>query len=127
MKARVLLVEDHPVLQVELTEMLGTLFEVAAVRATAADAIAWLRANPDGWDVAVVDIFLRQGHGFDVLRQCGGRRDGQSVVMLSNYTREPARSSALNLGADAVFDKGFEMEGFWSWCEQRAGKVASTA
>lgn len=120
MKARLLLVEDNPVLQKELSESLGAMFDVVAVKATSADAVAWLRANPDGWDLAVIDIFLRQGHGFDVLRQCAGRPASRKVVMLSNYTREPARSSALNLGADAVYDKGFEMEAFLAWCETQA-------
>lgn len=120
MKARVLLVEDNPVLQAELAESLGAMFEVVAVQSTAADAVAWLHAQPEGWDIAVIDIFLRQGHGFEVLRKCTARQPWQSVVVLSNYTREPARSSALNLGAAAVFDKGFEMEAFLAWCRAQA-------
>ncbi|HEX2545986.1 MAG TPA: response regulator [Ramlibacter sp.] len=124
MKARVLLVEDNPLLQLELADSLGAMFEVVAIKATADEAIAWLHAQPDGWDLAVVDIFLRQGHGFDVLRQCAGRQPWQSVVMLSNYTREPARSSALNLGAEAVYDKGFEMEAFLAWCQDQAARIA---
>lgn len=119
-KPRLLLVEDNPVLQKELAESLNAMYEVVAVSSTAAEAIAWLQQQPEGWDLAVIDIFLRQGHGFDVLRRCAARRPGQGVVMLSNYTREPARSSALNLGADAVFDKGFEMEAFLAWCGAQA-------
>lgn len=120
MKSRLLLVEDNAVLQRELTESLGGVFDVVEVSATAADAIAWLRAHPQGWDVAVIDIFLRQGHGFDVLRQCAVREPGQRVVVLSNYTREPARSSALKLGADSVYDKTFEMEAFLASCDMHA-------
>lgn len=122
MKPRLLLVEDHPVLQKELMESLGTAFELVAVKDTARDAAGWLQANPRGWDVAVIDIFLRQGHGFDVLRQCTQRSPEQTVIVFSNYTREPARSSALNLGATAVFDKCFEMDAFFAYCDTLASE-----
>jgi len=120
LKSRLLLVEDNAVLQRALTESLSGIFDVVQVSATAADAIAWLEAHPRGWDVAVIDIFLRQGHGFEVLRQCAARQPGQRVVVLSNYTREPARTSALKLGADAVYDKTFEMEAFLASCDVHA-------
>jgi len=119
-RARLLLVEDNPRLQAELTQALGSMFELAAVIATAQEAVAWLDAHPDGWDIAVIDIFLKQGHGFQVLRKCAARKAGQTAVVLSNYTREPARSSALGSGADAVFDKSFEMEQFFAYCSDRA-------
>ena len=123
-RARLLLVEDNPRIQAELTQALGTMFELVSVVATAQDAVAWLEAHPDGWDIAVIDIFLKQGHGFQVLRKCAAREASQTAVVLSNYTREPARSSALNAGADAVFDKSFEMEQFLAYCAARAEKHA---
>jgi DNA-binding response OmpR family regulator len=119
-KARVLLVEDNPAIQAELKQSLDPMYEVAAVIATANEAIEWLQAHPDGWDLAVLDIFLKQGHGFQVLRECAARAEHQCVVVLTNYTREPARSSALERGADAVFDKSFEMEQFLAFCAERA-------
>ena len=88
---RVLLVEDNARLVVELRRtlesMVGT--QVVATAATPSEAGRWLTAHPDGWDLAVVDIFLREGHGFDVLRDCRGRRPGQRAIVLSNYTRDP--------------------------------------
>ena len=126
-RARLLLVEDNPAIQAELREALAGMFAEAAVIATARDAVAWLQAHPDGWDLAVVDIFLKQGHGFEVLRQCAARQPHQDVVVLSNYTREPARSSALQQGAGAVFDKSFEMEQFLAYCAARAQAHHRTA
>lgn len=119
-RARLLLVEDNPRIQAELKQSLGSLFDVVAVIATANEAVQWLHAHPAAWDLAVVDIFLKQGHGFEVLRACADRQAHQAVVVLSNYTREPARSSALQQGASAVFDKSLEMEQFLAWCAQRA-------
>ena len=34
----------------------------------------------------------------------------QKAVVLSNYTRDPVRQYAREAGADAVFDKSFDME-----------------
>lgn len=126
-RARLLLVEDNPRIQAELKASLGVLFDVVAVIATAQEATRWLQAHPGGWDLAVVDIFLKQGHGFEVLRHCAPCGARQRVVVLSNYTREPARSSALAQGAAAVFDKSFEMEQFLAYCAARAEEHAREA
>lgn len=119
-KARLLLVEDNPVLQAALLQSLGPLFDVRAVLDTADAAIAWLDQHPDDWDLAIIDIFLKGGNGFRVLRRCVDRQPWQDALVLSNYTREPARSSAMELGASAVFDKSFEMEEFIAWCAAKA-------
>jgi DNA-binding NarL/FixJ family response regulator len=112
MKMRIILVEDSPVcvqqLQHALAEVQGA--EIVAVASTSAAACKWLAAHPDGWDAAIIDIFLASGHGFEVLRHCRERRDGQLAIVLSNYTRDPVREHARRAGADAVFDKSFEVE-----------------
>ena len=95
--------------------------EIVDVAATAEEARAWLASHPDGWDVAVIDLFLAAGHGFEVLRHCRDRRPGQHAVVLSNYTRDPVREHARLAGADAVFDKSFQLEDLVAWC----GQVAS--
>ena len=115
---RFLLVEDNAlareVLQQWLTLVPGA--EVVHVAATSAAAGDWLARNSTGWDVAVIDLFLADGHGFDVLRHCRDRAPQQRAVLLTNYTRDPVRQSARQAGADAVFDKGGEMKDFIAWC-----------
>jgi DNA-binding NarL/FixJ family response regulator len=115
---RLFLVEDNPRLQHLLRESLGELDGLEIVHAVTSQTAAthWLAEHPDDWDLAVVDIFLAEGHGFEVLRQCRMRRPEQKVVVLTNYTREPVRDSAEKLGADAVFDKSFEWDGFVNYC-----------
>jgi DNA-binding NarL/FixJ family response regulator len=122
----VLLVEDNPLIQAELSNSLRSVaaVEVVHLAGTQTDACGWLEAHPEEWDLAVIDIFLRQGHGFDVLRSCASRKPWQKAVVLSNYTVEPARSSAVRLGADAVFDKCFEMEAFLEYCAAVASSPA---
>jgi DNA-binding response OmpR family regulator len=123
-KPRLLLVEDNPKIQGVLRDVLRPLCTEAAVFRTADEAVEWLRVHPDGWDLAVVDLFLQRGNGFQVLRQCATRGAAQSVVVLSNYTREPARSSALDQGASAVFDKSFEMDQFLAYCDGVASRLS---
>ena len=122
---RIFLVEDNPVAQAHVTEVLGDIagLQFVHVARTAEDARRWLSEHEDGWDVAVIDLFLASGHGFEVLRHCRTRQPGQRAVVLSNYTRDPVREHAHNAGADAVFDKSFELEKLVTWCEQRAAEA----
>lgn len=109
---KVLLVEDNPLVCEQVTRTLQAIpgAQVVIVAATAPQASEWLSAHPDDWDLALVDLFLGKGHGFEVLRRCRARRPEQKAVVLSNYTRDPVRQYAREAGADAVFDKSFDME-----------------
>lgn len=115
---RVLLVEDNARLQEEVRRMIATIphAEVVAVASTQRQAADWLAAHPDGWDLALVDLFLAEGHGFEVLRRCRKVRPHQRAVVFSNYTRDPVRERARDAGADAVFDKSFELDGLLDYC-----------
>jgi two-component system OmpR family response regulator len=44
---------------------------------TEADARAWLGAR-QAWDLAIVDLFLKQGSGLGVLEACQDRADAGS-------------------------------------------------
>lgn len=120
MELRTFIVEDNVTIRENLV---GTLEELASVRAlgwseTEADAKAWLAANEGGWELAIVDLFLKQGSGLGVLQACGGRRDGQRVVVLSNYATPDMRKRCAQLGADAVFDKSNEIDALVDYCLQ---------
>ncbi|HWI83060.1 response regulator transcription factor [Ramlibacter sp.] len=126
---RVVLVEDNPVVCEQVTRTLQAIpgAEVVKVAGTEPQASEWLTAHPDGWDVALVDLFLAKGHGFNVLRRCRGRRADQKAVVLSNYTRDPVRHYARAAGADAVFDKSFDMDALVEYLVQFSRTTASTA
>jgi CheY-like chemotaxis protein len=118
---RILLVEDNAVSQELLRQWFGFVpgAQVVHVATTSQDAVAWLSRHGRDWDLAVIDLFLADGHGFDVLRHCRGRAPHQGAVLLTNYTRDPVRENARRVGADAVFDKGTEMKSFIAWCRDR--------
>jgi DNA-binding NarL/FixJ family response regulator len=104
---KVLLVEDDDVLAAQLGHVIRAMDGAELVHAAVSDedACEWMAANPEGWDLALVDVFLAAGHGFNVLRQCANRSPRQRVALMSSYTREPMRERALEAGADAFFDK----------------------
>lgn len=114
---RVLLVEDQPAMLAQLRRILAALsdVDVVAEASTEEQALSWLESHPDDWDLALVDLFLAKGHGFNVLRRCQRCQPHQRAVVLSRYTRDPVRHYAMKAGADAVFDKVSEMDAFISY------------
>ena len=116
------LVEDSITIRETL---IPTLEELANVRVvgtaeTENEAIVWLQNHPDEWALAVVDLFLKEGSGLGILKQCRTRLAQQRVVVLTNYATAEIRSRCLALGADAVFDKSNELEDFLDFCRKKS-------
>jgi two-component system, OmpR family, response regulator len=117
---RTYIVEDNATIRENL---IGTLEELASIEAlgwaeTENEAKGWLGQHESRWDLAIVDLFLKQGSGLGVLEACRGRTPGQRVVVLSNYATADMRKRCLQLGADAVFDKSNEIDALVDYCVQ---------
>ena len=125
MSLRAYIVEDSPTIRENLIETLHELAQVEAVGLadTEAEGRAWLTQNPDAWDVAVVDLFLRQGSGLRVVEACRQRRRGQKVIVLSNHATSDMRRRCAQLGADAVFDKSTEIDALLDYCVKARGEL----
>lgn len=118
MKLRAYIVEDNATIRENL---IGTLEELASVEAvgiaeTENEGKAWLMAHHDAWDLAIVDLFLRQGSGLGVLEACRARHPQQKMVVLSNYATPDVRMRCAQLGVDAVFDKSNEIDALVDYC-----------
>jgi DNA-binding response OmpR family regulator len=115
---RVLLVENNAAAREQMGHILRSMpgVRIEFMASTQNDATSWLDAHPSGWDLALIDIFLDQGNGFAVLRHCSVRADWQRVAMISDYTRDPAKSRALEEGADAFFEKATELPELIAFC-----------
>jgi DNA-binding NarL/FixJ family response regulator len=81
---------------------------------TPSQAQDWLQANAQGWDVLVVEPELRPGNGLALLAVCRDRAPGQSVLVLTHHATDAMRQYCLAQGADAVFDKNFQLVAFLS-------------
>ncbi|BEP62278.1 hypothetical protein GmRootV213_28320 [Variovorax sp. V213] len=115
-----ILIEDSKTIRENLVPALAELadVEVVAVAETASEAVVLLESLKNTWQLAVVDLFLREGSGLTVLRACQERSARQRVVVLTNYLTEEMRRRSRELGADAIFDKSRELDLFFEWCKQ---------
>lgn len=126
MPLAVFIVEDEPTIQDSLKVVLEGYLraETIGTAPSEAEALAWLAANPKGWDILVVDLLLKQGSGLGVLSAvaAAGRngRKGCMVVALTNAASADNRAQCLTLGADAVFDKTEEIDEFLAFCAEGA-------
>ena len=116
MTLRVFLVEDSAVIRSNLVAALEELAPVDVIGFAEDEntAISWVRTHPQGCDLLVIDIFLKQGSGLTVLREAAHFRYGK--VVLSNYATPDVRRTCLKLGADRVFDKSNEIEALVEFC-----------
>lgn len=110
---RVVLVEDSPILSSLIDDMLLEVEDVSLLaslptESEALKAIADLRP-----DLAIVDLELSAGTGFNVLRSVVGSPDiygTPHLVVFSNHAQGPVRARCAALGAHAFFDKSFQLE-----------------
>lgn len=112
------LVEDSATIRENL---ISTLEEIAPVKVvgfaeTENEASAWLSDHNGDWQLAIVDLFLKEGSGLGVLKGCQKRNADQKVVVLTNYATSDIRRRCAELGSDAVFDKSNELEELLDYC-----------
>ncbi|GAA4341733.1 hypothetical protein GCM10023165_22760 [Variovorax defluvii] len=119
------IVEDNVTIRENLV---GTLEELTCICAvgyaeTESDAVRWLAQHGDEWDLAIVDLFLKQGSGLGVLQALSERRPEQKIVVLSNYATPDIRKRCAQFGVDAVFDKSNEIEALIDFCIRQSSVV----
>lgn len=104
---RVFLVEDSEVIRERLIESISSVPNVNVVghADTEADAIVAVQRTP--CDVVVLDLQLRDGQGFNVLRAVRAPPDRPrlTVIIFTNFTSSQYRSRSMEMGADYFFDK----------------------
>lgn len=103
---RILLVEDHASFRQALAFMFEREkeFVVTGQAGTLAEARAFIRKSPDGVDVAVVDLGLPDGDGFELIEELSTRPEVTTLVLSASL--EPARfAQAVEAGASGVLHK----------------------
>jgi len=111
------LIEDHPGVREQLELLMVDVlhFHVVGTAETTADAVAWLTAHEGDWDLAVVDLLLKDGMGFTVLAHMTAEHKRHCVV-LTNAPTPTNIARCKCLGVDAVFHKTLELEDFLEYC-----------
>ena len=103
---RVLLVEDSAVLAGRITELIRRLPRVDLIGTVDTEADALQQVASSAPDVLILDLHLRDGSGFGVLRSL--RRAHASrpkVVVLTSFDLPQYRREAETLGVDAFLNK----------------------
>ena len=128
MHLQAFVIEDNATIRENL---IGTLEELTCVRvagtsSTEADALSWLDKNLDGWDLVIVDLFLKQGSGIHLAQCVKRRRPNQKIVVFSNYINASVRKRCAQLGVDAVFDKSTEIDSLVDYCAHQCFLISQT-
>lgn len=118
MACRAYIVEDNPTIRANLIETLQELamIDPVGIAETEREGRQWLATHDGWWDLAIVDLFLKEGNGLNILEACRVRRPGQKMIVLSNHATRDIRWRCAQLGADAVFDKSTELEELLDYC-----------
>ena len=121
------IVEDNATIR---DNLMATLEELAGIEAvgtaeTENEGKAWLLQAGHTWDLAIVDLFLKQGSGLGVLEACRNRQPHQKVIVLSNYATTDIRKRCAQLGVDAVFDKSNEIDALIEYCIAQSGPISA--
>jgi two-component system, OmpR family, response regulator len=115
---RIYLVEDNAIIRENLVATLAELADTTMCGYAEGenDAVSWLSTHHASWDLAIVDLFLKQGNGLGVVAAGKIRHAKQKLVVLTNYATPEIRQQCLTLGADAVFDKSQDIDDLVRFC-----------
>jgi len=128
LQLRAYLVEDNHILREHLASALEelTCVRIVGSSGTQEEALAWLGANTaTGWDLLIVDLFLKGGSGMQLVEQLTRAGADQKVVVLSNYVNPSVRKRCAQLGVDAVFDKSTEIDALVDYCALQCSAAAA--
>lgn len=105
-----LVVDDHWLVRLGLTNLFGSLrhFAVVGEAATAAGALTGARNHHP--DVAIMDVRLPDGSGVEACRQIRSENPQTRVIMLTSFADEEAVISAILAGASGYLLKQSEPE-----------------
>lgn len=102
---RVLLVEDSKVLTERLTEAIRQIPEVELVGTADTESAALAAVKRDSVDVIILDLHLKQGTGFGVMRALAASHLHPRIIVLTNYDLPEYKNAAIALGATHFLDK----------------------
>jgi two-component system OmpR family response regulator len=125
----VFVVEDNADIHENLV---GALEELTCVKVvggspTEDGAMAWAAANPRGWDMMIIDLFLKGGSGIRLVQRMQRARAEQKLIVFSNYVNASVRKRCAQLGVDAVFDKSTEIDALVDYCSHQCTLLGAHA
>ncbi|HEY6509081.1 MAG TPA: response regulator transcription factor [Vicinamibacterales bacterium] len=108
MTLRVLLVEDSPLLAARLRESLDGLENIEVVGVVAGESSAVEAVREQSVDVIVLDLQLKEGTGFGVVRRLGKARP--KIIVFTNYMLPEYQRRANAMGVEYFLNKSIDYE-----------------
>lgn len=105
---RILLVEDSELLAERLREVLGQIAGVEVVGTVVDEGTAVTMAREEDIHVLILDLQLKQGTGFGVMRSLGA--DRPAIIVFTNYALPEYRRRAEQLGVEYFLNKSLDFE-----------------
>jgi DNA-binding NtrC family response regulator len=107
MAKKILLVDDDPSIHAGLVRSIKALGHETVTAASAADAIARLKAQR--FDLCITDLHLAEGDGRAVVREARSARPPVAVIALTEHGTVADAVEALRIGAADVLGKPFHV------------------
>jgi DNA-binding NarL/FixJ family response regulator len=103
---RVLLVEDSVLLAARIAELIRRLPDVDLIDTVDTEAEALRRMASSAPDAVILDLHLRAGSGFGVLRALGrGASRRPKIIVLTGFDLPEYRREAESFGVEAFLNK----------------------
>jgi two-component system, OmpR family, response regulator len=104
-RLKVLLVEDSTMLIERLSEALQQIPAVDLIGTATTEKAAIKFACREAVDVIILDLQLKEGTGFGVMRALAATELKPRILVLTNYNLPEYKNAALGLGATHFLDK----------------------
>ena len=120
MSLKIFIVDDSIPIVVRLNNILSgnEQFKIVGIATNASKAVAEiLKSKPD---VVILDIYLPDGNGIDILKQIKKEKPSIVVLMLTNYSEPDYKKICMKEGADFFLDKSIEFEKVLDICKNLA-------
>jgi len=122
-RLRVLVVEDSRRVTERLRELLDQIPEVETVGAVESELEAVSSLAEVAPDVLILDLHLKQGTGFGVLRGMPASRPRPTVVVLTNFALPQYRLQVESFGVEYFLDKAREYDRLPEILREIAGRL----
>ena len=109
-RLRILLVEDSKLTAEQVCELIHKHHPEVTCTTVDGEAEALAEVERSSPDVIVLDLRLKEGSGFNVLRRVSTRNPKPFTVVLTNYALPQYRDFALLSGADYFLDKSTSLD-----------------
>ena len=104
-KARVLIVDDHPLVRDGLMRLINRQTDLVASGEAGTAQEARVRAEQDQPDLVILDLRLKHGDGLELIKMLKAQAPDVRLLVLSQYDEPIYVERALRAGASGYIDK----------------------